>query len=109
MRGLIYTRFARRDYVAPIAQSEKIREAINWRLDYLFDAWRDLEETAKAWPEMDRYERNDFAAEWALPRMRLSQLQRLAPEMSLAQQERYQKLLELIERIQPTLDRIFAA
>jgi len=95
--------------MAQVAHSQSVPDQIDWALDYAHDRWSDIPDIAESWAEMDGVERLEFIYEWAIPQMWFNRLQEWAPLMSPEQRARYEELLALRERLQPTLDRLLAA
>lgn len=80
-------------------------------LDYQLAKWEALPEYASEWAELPAEEREVFHLEWvAITEQRLLDLQKAAERglLSQPQQVRYQRLLALVKKHRPTLQRLLA-
>ena len=99
--------------MVPSIQRHAIEQAeqIDWALDYLMRKWAAVPEFARLWAtKWEDLDRLDFETEWAIPRSWLAELHQWTEQGMLTAEQcrRYESLLALIERMQPTLDRLFS-
>lgn len=71
--------------------------------------WEAIPELAAEWNDWTPYERSDFALEWPIREDRLAQLGQHAEAglLTPAQRRCYEKLLALVARHRPELERLF--
>ncbi|HLH23968.1 MAG TPA: hypothetical protein VK066_15705 [Chloroflexota bacterium] len=94
--------------MAQVAKDSEVREWIDDYLDYLFAEWEAIPEVAAEWDEWQDHEQLDFVVEWPIREDRLRELQQWAEQGLLApqQQARYERLLALVARQRPTLEKL---
>ena len=96
--------------MAQVVQSTDAAAQIDYWLDYLLTQWEGVAEVAAEWDEWNAESRQTYAANWGIPRERFHQLQRWIAQYGLppAQELLYRRLLAVMSRQQPTLERLLA-
>lgn len=97
--------------MAQVARARQTQPDVDYHLDYQFGAWSSIPEYAEWWPNMDATEKEVFHLEWVgITESRLQSLRQWAEQGVLTAQQcgRYQKLLDLVARHSPTVERLLA-
>ena len=91
-----------------VIQDVDVRERVDGFLDYLFQQWANVPEQAADWNEWDEDSKVDFILDWPICEDRLQQLRRYADEGMLMPEQtaQYRKLLRLVSRNRPVLERM---
>ena len=97
--------------MATVEQSDRFANSTDALLEYLWAEWDAVGDLDEQWRDWSSYERVDFAAEWPIREDRLYQLATLDEKGALTtnQRERYRRLLVLVARHRPLLDKLFQA
>jgi len=96
--------------MAQVAAPPDVPVWIDDYLAYLFNVMDDLLEIDAEWDTWEDIQQLDFVFEWDIKRDRLSQLEHWAEQglFTVDQRQRYRRLLELMDKHRPILDRLLA-
>jgi len=91
--------------MAQVAEVD-VQERIDFLLDYLLRAWRELPEVERYIDRWELVEQIDYIEEWAPKMALMDELRRYASDGMLTdrQQERYRDLLSLVRKYRATLE-----
>jgi hypothetical protein len=96
--------------MAHVATPTDISARVDRYLTYLLDVVDYLPEVDAEWDTWDDIQQLDFVFEWDIKRDRLSELEHWAEQglLTVDQRQRYRRLLELMDKRRPILDRLLA-
>jgi uncharacterized protein YhaN len=89
--------------------SQTFQARIDGALERALAAWKQVPTLQKEWVEWDEESRFHFWVDWPIQEDLLSQLEEWdqAARMSNDQQHRYRRLLKVVARYRPPLERLF--